>query len=87
MSAPSETRPRETLEERVARLEVKKRDCRTCPLFAPSPTGLAFGWCNAHEMYVKLYHPPGGFWSQCQFKTLSRARASQDAIEATARGS
>jgi hypothetical protein len=65
------TRRRETLEERVARLNVPQRDCRTCRMFTPSPTGLAFGWCNAHEQYVKLYH--GSFWSQCQFKTLARA--------------
>ena len=64
------TRPRETLEERAARLDVERRDCRDCPMFTPSPTGMAFGWCLAHEQYVKLYH--GSFFSQCQFKTLSR---------------
>lgn len=62
---------RETLEERVSRLRVKRRDCRDCALFEPSPTGLAFGWCNAHEQFVKLYH--GRFFSQCQFKVLARA--------------
>lgn len=66
-------RRRETLEERVARLGISQRDCRECPMFVPSPTGLAFGWCNAHEQYVKLHH--GGFFSQCQFKTLSRVTA------------
>jgi hypothetical protein len=71
MTTPGPTRRRETLEERVERLDVKQRDCRTCPMFTRSPTGLAFGWCEAHKQYVKLYH--GSFWSQCQFKTLSRA--------------
>lgn len=75
MSAPPTTQPRETLEQRVARLVVKQRDCRDCKLFNPSRTGLGFGWCNAHEQYVKLYH--GSFWSQCQFKTLSRASAPE----------
>ena len=70
MMAENRARPRETLEERVTRLGIRQRDCRDCKLFIPSPTGLAFGWCNAHEQYVKLYH--GDFWSQCQFKTLSR---------------
>ena len=64
------TRPRETLEERAARTDVARKDCRDCPMFKQSPTGMAFGWCRAHEQYVKLYH--GSFFSQCQFKTLSR---------------
>jgi hypothetical protein len=69
------TRRRETLEERVARLDVPRRDCRDCKLFTPSPTGMAFGWCRAHEQYVKLYH--GSFFSQCQFKSLSRANDAE----------
>lgn len=75
--ATAGTPPRETLEGRVERLGVKQRNCRECPLFTPSPTGLAFGWCDAHDQYVKLYH--GAFWSQCQFKTLSRV-ATPDAV-------
>ena len=71
------TRKRETLEERVERLEVKQRDCRDCAMFTPSPTGLAFGWCDAHTQYVKLYHKT--FWSQCQFKTLSRVTTAEAA--------
>lgn len=67
------TRPRETLEDRVERLAIDKRDCRACSLFTPSPTGLAFGWCTAHAQYVKLYH--GSFFSQCQFKSISRVTA------------
>lgn len=77
MAAVVETRPRETLAERVARLKVPARDCRACPMFTPSPTGLAFGWCKAHDQYVKLYHPAGAFFSQCQFKALSRARGER----------
>jgi len=69
--------PRETLEQRVDRLGVRRRDCRDCKLFEPSPAGLAFGWCNAHTQYVKLYH--GKFFSQCQFKVLSRVRAEESA--------
>lgn len=73
MTIPSPAR-RETLEETVERMRVKRRDCRTCRAFIPSETGLGFGWCNAFTQYVKLYHPPdGGFWSQCQFKVLSRS--------------
>lgn len=64
------TRSRETLQERTERLDVKQRSCSDCKLFDPSPTGLGFGWCNAHDQYVKLAH--SAFWSQCQFKTLSR---------------
>jgi len=63
---------RESLEDRAERLGTAPRDCRDCPMFKPSPTGMAFGWCIAHEQYVKLYHPSGAFYSQCQFKTLSR---------------
>lgn len=70
-------RPRESLEDRVRRLDVQPRDCRACKLFTPSPTGMAFGWCRAHEQYVKLYH--GEFFSQCQFKSLSRAAPSEEA--------
>ncbi len=78
MSAVVDARPRETLEERVARLDIAGRDCRTCPLFRPASDGLAYGWCDAHDQYVKLYHPPGSFYSQCQFKSLSRASRSSD---------
>lgn len=67
------TAPRETLEARVERLSVNRRDCRACRLFTPSPTGLGFGWCAAHEEYVKLYQ--GEFFSQCQFKALTRVSA------------
>jgi len=50
------------------------RDCRDCPKFEDQGDGLGYGWCLAHDQFVKLYHPPGAFWSQCQFKALSRER-------------
>jgi hypothetical protein len=59
-----------TLEELAAARRAPKRDCRTCAHFQPDEEGLAFGWCGAHEQFVKLYHPPGQFWSQCQFLFL-----------------
>lgn len=58
-------------EERGAR----KRDCRVCTHFESQGDGLAYGWCQAHRQFVKLYHLPGAFWSQCQFKSLARERA------------
>ena len=64
------TMPRETLEERAERLDIVRKDCRDCPMFKQSPTGMGFGWCRAHDQYVKLHD--GSFFSQCQFKTLSR---------------
>ncbi|HEX9775639.1 MAG TPA: hypothetical protein VGB83_08675 [Actinomycetota bacterium] len=69
---------RETLEQRVERLRVRRRDCRDCKLFTPSPAGLAFGWCSAHTQFVKLYH--GSFFSQCQFKVLARPRGTENGV-------
>lgn len=48
------------------------RDCRTCRHFDPQGDAGSYGWCGAHAQFVKLYHPPGTFWSQCQFKALTR---------------
>ncbi len=73
-------RRRLTLAERVARRGVQMKDCRTCRHFEPSSTGLAYGWCGAHRQYVKLYHPPGAFWSQCQFKSLSKSLSGDRAV-------
>lgn len=53
-----------------------RRDCRTCPKFESQGDGLGYGWCTAHLQFVKLYHPPGAFFSQCQFKALGRERAT-----------
>jgi len=65
--------PRLSVEEKVDDLNLKGRDCRSCRAFRPDPGGQNFGWCTAFEQYVKLYHPAGEFWSQCQFKVISRA--------------
>lgn len=72
MSDTPPSRPRLTLLERAARTDEKLRDCRVCPMYEPDRSGMAFGYCQAHEQYVKLYHPEGEFFSQCQFKVLSR---------------
>jgi hypothetical protein len=69
--------PRETLDQRVQRLGVKPRACRDCRMFVPEPTGLGFGWCNAHRQHVKLAQGAIPFFSQCQFKALSRARVTE----------
>jgi hypothetical protein len=63
-----------SLDDVVAARRIKPRDCRRCPNFQPADDGLAYGWCKAHEQYVKLYHPADGWYSQCMFKSLRRAR-------------
>ena len=63
-----------SLEELAAGRNVARRDCRNCLQFEESENGLAYGWCRAHHQFVKLYHPAGQFWSQCQFKALSQER-------------
>lgn len=65
-----------SLEALAAQRNVRHRDCRSCPHFEDQHDGLAYGWCQAHAQYVKLYHPPGGFFSQCQFKALARERTT-----------
>jgi hypothetical protein len=62
------------LEQVAAARRITRRDCRSCPQFQDQGDGLAYGWCLAHAQFVKLYHPPGQFWSQCQFKVLGRVR-------------
>lgn len=62
-----------TLAERAARTDEDVRDCRECPNYEADRSGMAFGYCHAFQQYVKLYHPVGGFYSQCQFKALSRS--------------
>ncbi len=64
-----------TLEGLATARGVRHRDCRTCPRLEPQDDELNYGWCQAHRMFVKFYHPPGQFWSQCQFKALARERA------------
>jgi len=63
-----------TLEEVLELRGVPPRDCRSCSKFDPDPEGRAFGWCRAHDEYVKLYHPDGDWHSQCQFKNLRIVR-------------
>jgi hypothetical protein len=70
--APQTPPARLTLVERAARTDERNRDCRSCAMFEPAPGGLAYGNCVAHKMAVKLYHPAGAFFSQCQFKVLTR---------------
>jgi hypothetical protein len=69
---------RETLDERVARLEIEPRACRDCRAFTPDPGGLGFGWCNAHDQYVKLAQGSVPFFSQCQFKSLTRVSPTEE---------
>jgi hypothetical protein len=77
---------RMTLDEVLERRGVPPRDCRDCAKFDADPEGRGFGWCQAHDMYVKLYHPNGNWHSQCQFKAIRlvreirRARPSSEAV-------
>ncbi|MGH2809398.1 MAG: hypothetical protein ACRDIA_00785 [Actinomycetota bacterium] len=73
----SSPQARKTLDERLEEMKTKSRDCRKCRAFRADSSGLGFGWCTAFEQYVKLYHPAGGFWSQCQFKIISRSTAPE----------
>lgn len=63
-----------SLEDVAAGRGAKHRDCRDCKQFEPQGDALAYGWCRAHAQFVKLYHPAGEFFSQCQFKALARER-------------
>jgi hypothetical protein len=65
------------LDDVVAERRMKPRDCRSCKNYQADEGGLAFGWCNAHEQYVKLYHPPDGWFSQCLFKGLRRFKPQE----------
>jgi hypothetical protein len=59
-----------SLNEVAAERGTPQRNCKSCAHFEPGEDDLAFGWCRAHDQFVKLYH--GQFWSQCQFKYLAR---------------
>lgn len=61
---------RPTLEQVAAGRSMRQKDCRACRRFEPQGDGLGYGWCRAHDQFVKLYQ--GEFWSQCQFKALVR---------------
>ena len=65
---------RMTLGEVLRQRGVPPRDCRDCAKFDADPEGRGFGWCQAHDMYVKLYHPDGNWHSQCQFKAIRLVR-------------
>jgi hypothetical protein len=71
----TERESRVSLEDLAARRGAKQRDCRDCQHFDPQGDTLSYGWCKAHSQFVKLYHPAGQFFSQCQFKALTRERA------------
>jgi hypothetical protein len=64
-----------TLEELLALRKVPKRDCRSCPKYVPDADGFDCGWCEAHNMWVKLYQAPDRWHSQCQFRLLRAERA------------
>jgi len=63
-----------SVEEVATERGMAQRDCRACAKFEPQGDGLGYGWCRAHHQFVKLYRMPEGFWSQCQFKALTRER-------------
>lgn len=67
-----------TLQERAEHTDERPRDCRTCKAFVPAPGGMGYGWCRAFRTYVKLYHPAGSFYSQCQFHVLRRTVSADD---------
>jgi hypothetical protein len=71
VSAPP---PPRTLEDVVADRRIAHNDCRDCRNYAPHPSGLSYGWCDAFAFHVKLYHPAGAFFSQCRFKSLVRPK-------------
>lgn len=62
-----------TVEEVASERGMAQRDCRDCNQFEPQGDDLGYGWCKAHRQFVKLYQMEG-FWSQCQFKALTRER-------------
>jgi hypothetical protein len=63
-----------SLEQVLERRQVPPRDCRSCAQFEADPDGRGFGWCRAHEQYVKLYHAQDGWYTQCQFKNIRLVR-------------
>lgn len=64
-----------TLEDVLGVRKVPKRDCRSCAKFVPDPDGFDCGWCEAHDMWVKLYQAPERWYSQCQFRLIRAERA------------
>lgn len=76
------TLPLRRLEEVAAERRLANNDCRLCKNFQPAPDGLGYGWCPPHRQHVKLYWPPGGFFSQCRFKSIQRPK--REALTAAA---
>lgn len=74
MSVEPTTGGRRSLEEVAAERGATFRDCRSCKHFVAQQDDLGYGWCKAHDQFVKLYHPAGEFFSQCQFKSLVKDR-------------
>jgi hypothetical protein len=70
------------LEDVVAERRLRPNDCRACKNFEPAADGLAYGWCEPHRQHVKLYWPPGGFYSQCRFKSIQRPKREALAVAA-----
>jgi hypothetical protein len=73
---PAEEPVLRQLDEIAGARRMTPKDCRDCRNYEPSEDGMAYGWCMAHEQFVKLSHPPGAFFSQCQLKSLRRVRPS-----------
>lgn len=71
---PADTPVLRDLDEIAALRRVKPKDCRDCRNYQPSDDGMAYGWCAAHQKFVKLYHPAGEWYSQCQIMSLRRVR-------------
>lgn len=65
---------RGTVQDVAADRGISHRDCRECQHFDDQGDGLGYGWCRAHRQFVKLYQMADGFWSQCQFKAITRDR-------------
>ncbi|MGD9695577.1 MAG: hypothetical protein AB7V42_07960 [Thermoleophilia bacterium] len=72
-SIPVPPRPR-SLAELAEDRRLKHNDCRTCKNFRRTEEGMNYGWCEAFDAYVKLYHPAGEFFSQCRFKSIIRPK-------------
>lgn len=63
-----------TFEQVLSQRRVPNRDCRDCVKYVPDADGFDCGWCEAHQMWVKLYQSPSTWFSQCQFRMLRAER-------------
>lgn len=71
MTPPPRPRP---LAEVALDRRLSPNDCRDCRNYEPAANGMSYGWCTAFDVYVKLYHPAGEFFSQCRFKSIVRPK-------------